>query len=147
MSEEFGLTNSGDGIVPVPVEKKEPTLVKRERTALEKEVDAELIAKGPNNPDFLAGDALTVYPKKKRGRPAKQHVGVESTVEVKPQWRCSTCQEHIDDKNVMKIGAGDNRWAVFCPYCQKSLGFQDDVLHKTIAKLIKDNPTGKSEKV
>ena len=59
------------------------------------------------------------------------------------EWYCSTCRENISDKNVMKIGAGENRWAVFCPQCQRSFGFQDQLVLDTVADMIKNNPTGK----
>lgn len=79
--------------------------------------------------------------KKKRGRPAKVPV-------VAPrQFRCSTCQESFTEDTVMKIGAGDNgRSAIFCPNCQKSLGFLDLVFEQQIADLVKNNPTGKLPK-
>jgi hypothetical protein len=154
MSEEkeFGLTNAGDNVVPVPVElkdhSKDPVLTppKRERTALEKEVDAEIIAKGDKAvDDFDHTQAITVTPKRKRGRPAKQN---EPIGEVKPEkiWYCSTCQETISDHNVMRIGAGDNRSAVFCPQCARSFGFEDVELHNKVEQLIRDNPTGKNAK-
>lgn len=68
---------------------------------------------------------------KGRGRPKK----IESRV-----WRCSTCQEFFDDSNVMKIGAGENRHAIFCPTCQKSLGFLQPDVDKIVDSLIKNNP-------
>jgi len=128
MSEENFIVNDGDGAKLVPVESKEPTL----------------------NP----------APKKKRGRPAKNITPVEvrtSTAEpsavtesvpvedvvAEREWYCSTCRENISDKNVMKIGAGDNRFAVFCPQCQRSFGFQDQEVLDKVAFLIKNNPTGK----
>lgn len=77
--------------------------------------------------------------KKKPGRPKKVKT---DEVTVKP-WYCSTCREDIDDKNAMKIGAGENRWAVFCPQCQRSFGFQDQAMHDKVADFIKNNPTGK----
>lgn len=134
---EFGLTSVGsEGVVKVPVD------APRERTELEKEVDAEIIAKGKDAVnDFDESSAITVTPKKKRGRPAKK----VATEEVAPpkEWYCSTCRENINDKNVMKIGAGLNRWAVFCPQCQRSFGFQDQSMHDKVADFIKNNPTGK----
>jgi len=145
-NKDFGLTNSGDKVVPVPVElkdhSKDPVLTppKPERTELEREVDAEIIAKGKDAiKDFDESQAIVV-PAKKRGRPAKKVVA-----EVKPEkiWYCSTCRETISDKNVMKIGAGTNRWAVFCPQCQRSFGFLDQEVQNKVAALIKNNPTGK----
>jgi len=125
MSEEnkdFGLTNAGDSVVPVPVElkdhSKDPTLI-----------------------PVVKEEVVEPVEKKKRGRPAKK-----AAEEVKPEkiWYCSTCRETISNKNVMRIGAGDNgRCAVFCPQCTRSFGFEDQVLQDTVAKLIKDNPTGK----
>jgi hypothetical protein len=135
MSEEFGLTNAGDNIVPVPVEVKEPTIPAAELTKIPQPIE-----------------------KKKRGRPAKRSLTppqgvaevapVEEVVEkTDKEWYCSTCRETISDKNVMRIGAGDNgRCAVFCPQCQRSFGFEDKDLQDKVAALIKDNPTGKSAK-
>jgi len=127
MSEENFIVNDGDGAKLVPVESKEPTLA----------------------------------PKKKRGRPAKntltpvevrtstaepsavtESVPVEDVV-AEREWYCSTCRENIADKNVMRIGAGTDRWAVFCPQCQRSFGFVDQVVLDKVAELIKNNPTGK----
>lgn len=131
MSEENFIVNDGDGAKLVPVESKEPTL------------------------------APTPEGKKKRGRPAKktlvpvevrtstaepsavtESVPVEDVVAEK-EWYCSTCRENISDKNVMKIGAGSDRWAVFCPQCQRSFGFIDQAVLDKVADLIKNNPTGK----
>lgn len=64
-------------------------------------------------------------------------------IEAEKEWYCSTCRENIADKEVMKIGAGDNRWAVFCPQCQRSFGFQDQAALDQVAAMIKNNPTGK----
>lgn len=132
MSEENFIVNDGDGAKLVPVEAKEPTLA-----------------------------PVVPAPKKKRGRPAKAVIApVEvrtSTAEpsavtesvpvsepvVEREWYCSTCRENFSDKEAMKMGAGDNRFAVFCPQCQRSLGFQDQVMLDTVAALIKNNPTGK----
>lgn len=133
MSEENFIVNDGDGAKLVPVESKEPTLA-----------------------------PVDTAPKKKRGRPAKvktvvpvevrestatpsavtESVPVEEEVEER-EWYCSTCRENIADKNVMKIGAGDDRWAVFCPQCQRSFGFLDQAVLDKVADLIKNNPTGK----
>lgn len=169
-NQEKFLVSDGNGVKEVPVElkdhSKDPKLTDekfkelaaeedkipgglsvagdlRKRTDLEKEVDAEIIAKGKDAVhDFDESQAIVV-PAKKRGRPAKK-----VAAEVKPEkiWYCSTCRETISDKNVMKIGAGPNRWAVFCPQCQRSFGFQDEAVVKIVEKLIKDNPTGKNEK-
>jgi len=118
---EFGIVNNGDQAELVPVilkdHSKDPVIVP------EVKVEAPVIEK------------------KKRGRPKKV-----VTEEVKPlkEWYCSTCRENISDKNVMRIGAGDNgRCAVFCPQCTRSFGFEDQELHDRVAKLVRDNPTGK----
>lgn len=143
---EYGFTNAGtDGIVPVQVEKKEPTILAEEA---HKEQEPVL----QKQESFVVESVIPVE-KKKRGRPAKtvttvvtETVPVEPIKEIKSEkeWYCSTCRETIGDKNVMRIGAGDNgRCAVFCPQCCKSLGFLDPVVLETVARLIKDNPTGK----
>src|ERR1035437_5152366 len=116
---EFGLTNSGDSVVPILVEtkdhSKDPLLTEPKKEQL-------------------------VIKKKKLGRPKKV-----KAVEAKPEkiWYCSTCRETIADKNVMRLGDGANRCAVFCPQCQRSFGFEDQAMLDTVAKLIKNNPTGK----
>ncbi len=134
MSEEFGLTNAGDNIVPVPVEVKEPTIPAAELTKIPQPIE-----------------------KKKRGRPAKRSLTppqgvaevapveevVEKLEEQEKIWYCSSCRETISDQNVMKIGAGTNRYAVFCPMCQRAFGFEDQDLQDKVAALIKNNPTGK----
>ena len=133
--EDNAIINDGDQAKLVPVtlkdHSKDPVLeTKRERTALEKEADAEIIAE------------TCCAPKRKRGRPKK----AATKVEIKPlkEWYCSTCRENINDLNVMRIGAGDNgRSAVFCPQCQRSFGFEDQEFHDRVAKLVRDNPTGK----
>lgn len=120
MSEEYGLTNSGDNVVQVPVEtkdhSKDPVLVP--------EVKAE----------------IPLVEKKKRGRPSKK-----VTSEVRPvrEWYCSTCREHYSDSSVMKMGAGTNRYAVFCPTDQKFLNYVDEVVQKTVKDWADNNPTGK----
>lgn len=130
MSEENFIVNDGNEAKLVPVEAKEPTLA-------------------------------PAAPKKKRGRPAKktlapvevrtsiaepsavtESVPVEDVV-AEREWYCSTCRENIADRNVMKIGAGNDRWAVFCPQCQRSFGFLDQAVVDKVAELIKNNPTGK----
>jgi len=139
MSEEFGLTNSGDKVVQVPVEKKEPNLV----PIVKKDVT--------QTAEEFVKNIPPVIEKKKRGRPKKVATVVKATAPVvvepaKPEprtWHCSSCQEDFNDKNVMKIGAGTNRWAVFCPQCQRSFGFQDQEVLNKVAALIKNNPTGK----
>jgi hypothetical protein len=138
MSNEQGYTNIGtDGIMPLSVETKEPTLVKEVREAAEKltGVPVELVA--------------PVVQKKKRGRPSKNKVVIaldpakEGTDETVKEFRCATCREMIHERNLMKIGAGSNRWAIFCPYCQKSLGFLDQEMLDRVDALIKNNPTGR----
>lgn len=166
MSEEFGFTNVGDsGVQPIKVEKKEPTLSKMSddrvkelaaaedavpeitvvsptlRSELEKEVDAEIIAKGADAVnDFDASQAIVVTPKKKR-RAAKKEAEL-----VPVSFPCKSCGEMITDRNVMKIGAGTDRYAVFCPFCQRSLGFIDEVFQQKVLDLATNNPTGKDEK-
>lgn len=138
MDKEFGLTNEGtDGVVKVPAElkdhSKDPTLVSESvKTGLEEAKAGNLL----DSPE----DFSKFVEKKKRGRPKKV---VE---EVKPlrQFRCSTCREVISEQAIMKIGAGnDGRYAAFCPFCQRSLGFVDDVMQQKVQDLIKNNPTGK----
>lgn len=138
MNDEKFLVNDGNSVKEVPVESKEATLTStpaetgkpsRERTALEEEVDAEIIAKDKAAlEDFDETQAIVVPAKRKRGRPTKQ---------VVREFNCATCRERISELNAMKIGAGDNRYAIFCPYCQKSMGFIDvaaeqklDALHR-----------------
>lgn len=114
MSEEFGLTNDGiNGVKQVPVELKDHS-------------------KDPV--------LVPVVEKKKRGRPPKK-----VAEEVKPiqEWYCSTCREHYSDSSVMKMGAGTNRYAVFCPTDQKFLNYVDEVVQKTVKDWIDNNPTGK----
>lgn len=136
---EFGITNVGtDGIQQIPLEMKEPTLLK-EAFKLQEEIK--------NNQETFATTSVLPVEKKKRGRPSKKHIGVdlansESDVTVR-EFRCATCRELIHEKNLMKIGAGDNRWAIFCPYCQKSLGFLDQAMLDKVQALIDNNPTGK----
>lgn len=135
---EFGLTNEGtDGVTQVPVEKKDITILAEEAKKLQDKIAA--------NQERFATESVIPVGKKKRGRPAKQAAAVE---EVKPEkiWYCSTCRETIADSNAMKIGAGENRYAVFCPQCQRSFGFEDKVMLDIVADLIKNNPTGKDDK-
>lgn len=131
MSEEF-IVNDGDVAKLVSVElkdhSKDPVI-----TDLVKEME-----KQTGVPTELV---TPVVEKKKRGRPKK--VVTEEVKHLK-EWYCSTCRENINDLNVMRIGAGDNgRSAVFCPQCQRSFGFEDQELHDRVAKLVRDNPTGK----
>ena len=76
-----------------------------------------------------------VVDKKKRGRPKKAAAVRE--------FYCSTCRETHSELVVMKMPAGDNRWAIFCPNCQKNLTFLQPDLDKKVSDLIKNNPTGK----
>jgi hypothetical protein len=126
---EQGYTNIGtDGIQPIPVE------TKRERTELEKEVDQEIIAKGEKAvEDFDETQTITIPAKKKRGRPKKV---------VIREFYCATCREKYLETTVMKMPAGDNRAAIFCPSCSKSLGFFQPDVDEKIAKLHK-NPSKK----
>ena len=137
MSEEKFIVEGGNGPELKSVEMKDhsadPKLTdEKVKKQAEHETNTTKSVTGPLaiSPEFLAKA-------KKRGRPKK----VESK-----QWRCSTCREVFDDAGVMKIGAGTNRYAVFCPNCQKSLGFEDQVVLDTVAALIKNNPTGKNAK-
>jgi hypothetical protein len=135
MSDEQFIVNEGDGAKLVPVQAKEPTLMSDEdfKKMAEHETETTKDVAGPLaiSPELVA--------KRKRGRPKK----VVEVVVPEREWYCSTCRETVIDKNVMKIGAGDNRWAVFCPMCQRSFGFEDQEMRDRVAKLIKDNPTGK----
>lgn len=131
MSDNF-IVNDGDGAKLVPVEAKEPTIVKEAKEAMEKltAVPAELITPVTSK-------------KRKYTKKVKVDAPVEEVKEKPQTWYCSTCREDIDDKNAMKIGAGPNRWAVFCPQCQRSFGFQDQAMHDKVADFVKNNPTGK----
>lgn len=115
----FGLTNSGDNVVQVPVELKDHSK------------DPILVPVAKNVP---------LVAKKKRGRPAKKVIS-----EVKPvrEWYCSTCREYYTDLTIMKMGAGDNRYAAFCPNDQKFLSYVDEVMQKTVKDWADNNPTGK----
>jgi hypothetical protein len=90
---------------------------------------------------------LLAAPKKKRAYNRKVKPVAVAPVVVQPEaereWYCATCRETISDRQVMRMGAGDNRFAVFCPTCQKSFGFEDKIMHETVAGWIKNNPTGK----
>ena len=147
MSEEKFIREGGNGPELAPVENKDhsadPKLMSDEqlRKHAEFETEATKNCVGPLacSPEIYKA-VKEANTKKKAGRPKKK---IE---EPAVKWRCGTCQEHFDDKQVMKIGAGDNRFAVFCPNCQKSLGFQDQAVLDTVADLIKNNPTGKNAK-
>jgi hypothetical protein len=134
MSDEQFIVNEGDGAKLVPVQSKEPTLMSDEdfKKMAEHEAETTKDVAGPLaiSPELVA--------KRKRGRPKKV------VTEVKPEkiWYCSTCRETISDKNVMRIGAGDNgRNAVFCPQCTRSFGFEQPDVDAKVADLIKNNPT------
>ena len=79
--EDNAIINDGDQAKLVPVtlkdHSKDPVLeTKRERTALEKEVDAEIIAE------------TCCAPKRKRGRPKKI-----TKTELIREYYCGTCRE------------------------------------------------------
>ncbi len=132
MSEENFIVNDGNDAKLVPVESKEPTL----------KPAPEAKKKRPYNrkPKTLA----PVEIKTSIAEPSAvtESVPTEDVV-AEREWYCSTCRENIADKNVMKIGAGSDRWAVFCPQCQRSFGFLDQAVVDKVAELIKNNPTGK----
>lgn len=137
MSDEKFVVNDGDGAKLVPVESKEPTLAPVAETPKKKR-------------KYNRKAKTTVAPVEVRTSVAEPSAVTESVpVEVvedvvaEKEWYCSTCRENISDRNVMKIGAGENRWAVFCPQCQRSFGFQDQAVIDKVAELIKNNPTGK----
>jgi hypothetical protein len=81
--------------------------------------------------------------KKKRPYNRKVKTVVEQPILVEErEWYCATCRETIPDSQVMKMGAGDNgRAAIFCCYCQKSLGFLQPDVDTIVDNLIKNNPT------
>jgi hypothetical protein len=110
-------------------------------------ISPELLAKAKKKRPYNRKVKTTLAPVEVRTSTAEPSAVTESVpVEEVPEereWYCSTCRENISDKNVMKIGAGDNRWAVFCPQCQRSFGFQDQAVIDKVAELIKNNPTGK----
>jgi hypothetical protein len=120
MSEEF-IVGDGDQAKLVPVElkdhSKDPVI-----TDLVKEM--EKLTGVP--PEMLA----PVVEKKKRGRPKK--------VAAVREYYCSTCREKYDDLTVMKMGCGESRFAIFCPNCQKALGFNDAAANEKMAKLLKN---------
>lgn len=110
MSEEqFGIVNNGDAAQLVPV-----TLKDHSKDPVIAEPEKE----------------VPVVEKKKRGRPKKAAAIRE--------YYCSTCREKYDDLTVMKMGAGDERFAIFCPNCQKALGFNDVAANEKMAKLLKN---------
>lgn len=124
---EFGLTNSGNDVVKVPVESKEPTLVPE---SVQKGLEEAKAGKLLDSPE----DFSKFVEKKKRGRPKK----------VLPirEFYCATCREAYLEQALMKMPAGDNRYALFCNVCQKSLGFFQPDVDAKIAKLHK-NPSKK----
>ena len=132
MSEENFIVNEGGGAKLVPVEAKEPTIAPAAETPKKKR---------PYNrkPKLAPVEVRTSIAEPSA---VTESIPVEEVPEER-EWYCSTCRENISDKNVMKIGAGDNRWAVFCPQCQRSFGFQDQEVLDKVAELIKNNPTGK----
>lgn len=117
MSEEkeFGLVNDGiNGVKKIPVELKDHS-----KDPVIKEPEKAIVT--------------PIVEKKKRGRPSKTNVVRE--------FYCSTCRDKHTDLTVMKMGAGSNRYAAFCPNCQKFLNYVDDVMQDTVKKWIKNNPT------
>jgi hypothetical protein len=109
-NKDFGLTNVGETeVVKVPVELKDHS--------------KDPVVEEPK-------PEIPVVPKRKRGRPKK-------AVAVK-EYYCATCRERYLDSTVMKIGAGSGRHAIFCPNCQKSLGFSDVAADEKMAKLLKN---------
>jgi hypothetical protein len=118
MSEkEFGIVNNGDAAQLIPVElkdhSKDPVIV------------SEVKVEAP------------VVEKRKRGRPKKV------TVDVKPvrEFYCSTCRERFLENSIVKMQAGDNRYAAFCPGCTKFLSYVDEVMQNTVKGWIENNPT------
>jgi hypothetical protein len=133
MSEENAIVNDGDGAKLVPVEAKECTLTPA----------PEAKKKRPYNRKPKTGlTPVEVRTSTAEPSAVTESVPVEDVV-AEREWYCSTCRENISDKNVMKIGAGTDRWAVFCPQCQRSFGFIDQAVLDKVAELIKNNPTGK----
>jgi len=120
MSDNF-IVNDGDQAKLVPVtlkdHSKDPMITELVKE-MEKQtgVPAELVA--------------PVVEKKKRGRPKKAAAVRE--------YYCSTCREKYDDLTVMKMGAGEGRFAIFCPQDQRSLGFSDFAADEKMAKLLKN---------
>ena len=113
---EFGLTNIGeDDVQKVPVEVRDPAKIENS------------IVVGNDKQETV----VEVPAKKKRGRPSKK----ESR-----SFYCATCRETYSEEAIMKIGAGEERYAAFCNICQKSLGFIDQVVQDKVARLIKHNP-------
>lgn len=134
MTEDNFIVNDGDGAKLVPVEAKEPTLAP---------VATPNKKKRPYN-----RKAKTLAPVEVRTSSAEPSAVTESVPQqeveaTEKEWYCSTCRLNISDKEVMRIGAGTDRCAVFCPMCQKSFGFQDQAVLDKVAELIKNNPTGK----
>jgi len=140
MSEEKFIVEGGNGPELKPVEVKDHSADPKLTTEQEERLRRQAAHEDATTKDVIGPMAISpelLAQAKKRGRPKKK---VEQPAR---NWRCGTCQEIFDDKQVMKIGAGENRYAVFCPYCQKSLGFQDQAVLDTVAELIKNNPNFK----
>jgi len=110
MSEEqFGIVGDGDQAKLVPVVLKDHS---------KDPVISEL------------GKEVPVVEKKKRGRPKKAAAIRE--------YYCSTCRDRYTDLTVMQMGCGEGRYAIFCPNCQKALGFNDFAADEKMAKLLKN---------
>jgi len=132
MSEDNAIVNEGDAAKLISVElkdhSKDPVITDEKfRELAEQESKIEGIGPLAISPELL------LQGKKKRGRPAKKAVVRE--------FYCGTCREKYDDLTVMKMGAGEGRWAIFCPVDQKALGFLQPDLDKKVADLVKNNPT------
>jgi len=111
MSEEqFGIVNEGDAA------RLEPVILKDH--SKDPVIVPEVKVEAP------------VVEKRKRGRPKKATAVRE--------YYCSTCREKYDDLTVMKMGAGEGRFAIFCPQDQRSLGFSDFAADEKMAKLLKN---------
>ena len=109
-NKDFGLTNEGtDGVIQVPV-----TLKDHSRDPV---IAPEVKVEAP------------VVEKRKRGRPKKAAAVRE--------YYCSTCRDRYTDLTVMQMGCGEGRYAIFCPNCQKALGFNDFAANEKMAKLLK----------
>lgn len=110
-------------------------------------ISPELLAQAKKKRPYNRKAKNTVVPVEVRTSAAEPSAVTESLpvedVVAEREWYCSTCRENIADRNVMKIGAGTDRWAVFCPQCQRSFGFLDQAVLDKVADLIKNNPTGK----
>jgi hypothetical protein len=120
MSEEF-IVGDGDQAKLVPVELKDHS---------KDPVIADLVKEMEKQTGVPAELLSPVVEKKKRGRPKK-------TAAIR-EYYCSTCREKYDDLTVMKMGAGEGRFAIFCPQDQRSLGFSDFAADEKMAKLLKN---------